>query len=101
MSTFGSPWQFLLPEECAHASAACKNSWICVAEWTPIGHGHTHLQEHWDVDEEYSHDEEDVLDDLSSAELEALYQEALRTNPDQVEETFAELHERARKRERE
>ena len=97
-ASFGSPWQFLLPEECAHASAACKISWMGVAEWTPIGQQFARgSEEETDtVDDTFRYELEE--DDLDCEEMEELYQTALKEDPGNVEEKFQHLLEERRRR---
>lgn len=104
-TSFESPWHFLLPEDCAHASVTCKVAWETVAQSTPIGDQYLESQ---DGDAElvsvknptYDHDDDgadggddyDYFEDgLDAEELEELYQTALRECPGNHEQMFQQL----------
>ena len=89
-----SPWQFLLPRECANASVTCKTSWKCVAEWTPIGEqylGSISSEIGQESAMELFGNRETIPEELDADDLEQIYQTALRECPNSPARRFQEL----------
>ena len=60
-ASFGCPWHFLLAEKRASASAACKNSLRCAAEW--IRRGERYAETWPTTDEKFCHHSGDRFPD--------------------------------------
>jgi len=92
--SFGSPWRFLLPSECANASVSCKLAWKVLAEWTPIGEQYLASigsEAEQGPTKELLHNGAQTPEEFDADDLEHIYQTALQECPNNPEQRFQQL----------